>query len=139
MESVLNFFQELNLQFGPGVLVILILMTFIGTVGIWKLYEKCNLPGYAAIVPVWNVIVFLKIVGRPASHALLLLVPGYNIYFVLKVYTELCRSFGRDSWIDFIMVFLFNGLYVLNLGLSYEAVYRGPVYHPSTPTQAQFA
>jgi hypothetical protein len=139
MENVLNYFQEFHVQFGPGVFVIFILMTFIAVVGQWKLYEKCNLPGYAALIPGWNVIVFLKIMGRPAHHALLLLVPGYNIYFLFKLYVELCQSFGRNKSIDYAMVFIFNGLYVLNLGLSYDAVYRGPVYHPSTPSNVQFA
>jgi hypothetical protein len=45
-----------------------------------------------------------------------------------KVYIELCNSFGKTSLIDYILVILFNGFYILNLGLSYEAHYLGPVY-----------
>ncbi len=138
METVTNFFQEFHVQFGPGVLVILILMLFIGIIAQWKLYEKSGQAGYAALIPGWNVVVFLKIVGRPANHALLLLIPIYNLYFIIKVLTELCQCYGRDSSIDYLFAILFNGLYVLNLGLSYEAVYRGPVYEPRL-TNAQLA
>lgn len=134
METVLNFFREAHLQFGPGIFVIMILMAFIGLVAQWKLFEKCNLPGYAALIPGYNVVIFLKILGRPAHHALLFLVPLYNLYFVVKVFVELCQSFGRNSMFDYTMVLLFNGLYVLNLGLSYDAKYRGPVYEPHVPT-----
>lgn len=128
METLATLLQTLEYQFGPGVFVILSLLIFISIVAQWRLFEKCGIPGYISLIPGWNVVAFLQIVGRPPKHALLFLIPGYNIYFLIKVYIELCRSFGRTSTWDYIFVILFNGLYVLNLGLSYEAHYKGPVF-----------
>jgi hypothetical protein len=128
METFTNFFVQIQDTLGTHTLIILGLVAFIGLVAQWALYAKCNLPGIACIVPVWNVIVFLKIMGRPWYHMFFLLIPLYNIYFIVRVYIELCQSFGKTSMLDYIMIILLNGLYILNLGLSYEAKYKGPVY-----------
>ena len=122
-------------KMGNALYYALIFLAIIGIVGQWRLYEKAGQPGIAAIVPFWDVIVFLKIVGRPASHAWFFLVPIWGqLYFMPKVWIEICRAFGKNSLLDHVLVIVLNGLYILNLGLSYEAKYRGPVYGSHIPT-----
>ncbi|MCA1763989.1 MAG: DUF5684 domain-containing protein [Cryomorphaceae bacterium] len=133
MSSIVQFFAEIiqnvYATFGDGIFVIAIIFGFIGIVAQWRLYEKAGQPGIASIVPIWNFIVFLRIVGRPANHIFLFLIPVYGqLYLLPKVYIELCNSFGKNTILDYVMVILFNGFYILNLGLSYEADYLGPVY-----------
>jgi len=95
----------------------------------WRLYEKCRQPGLAAFVPVWNVIVFLRIVGRPASDIWKMLVPIYGqLYFIPKVWIEVCQCFGKRSLLDYILVIGLNGLYILNLAMSEDSLYLGPVH-----------
>jgi hypothetical protein len=113
---------------GNGLYIVMAVLLFVGIVAQWKLYEKANQPGWTCLVPVLNIIVFLRIVGRPANHAWFFLIPFYNIYFLVKVYIELCDSFGKSTLMDYILVILFNGFYILGLGLSYEDEYKGPVY-----------
>lgn len=113
---------------GDGLFIALLVIGLIAVVAQWRLYEKAGQPGYACLVPVWNVIVFLRILGRPAHHIMYFLIPFYNIYFTVKVYIELCNAFGKRSTVDYVLVILFNGFYILNLGLSYEERYYGPVY-----------
>ena len=106
----------------------------IAIVAQWKLYEKAGQPGIACIVPVWNVIVFLKIVGRPASHIWYMLIPVFGqLYFIPKVWIEICQSFGKTTILDYVLVIMLNGLYILNLGLNYETEYVGPVYGKNVP------
>ncbi len=45
-----------------------------------------------------------------------------------KVWIEICQSFGKRSIMDYVSVILFNGIYILNLGMSYDTNYEGPVY-----------
>ena len=124
-----DMFSSVYATMGNGIFVLLIVIGFIAIVAQWRLYEKAGQPGIACLVPIWNVIVFLRIVGRPASHIFLFLIPIYGqLYMIPKVYIELCNSFGQRTLLDYIMVILFNGFYVLNLGLSYEIEYLGPVY-----------
>ena len=153
MDTIIEFSIGLFDRFGGIIFIPMILFAIVGVGAQFMLYEKCRQPGSACLIPVLNVIVFLKIVGRPAQHAWYIILPpvlavavsifgGYDtisyialgvigtfwLGFVGKVYVELCNSFGKNKIIDYILVMVFNGLYVLNLGLSYEAKYRGPVY-----------
>ncbi len=149
METIIQIIDK----FGPGVLIPLGGFAIVGVLAQWSLYDKCGLPGIDCIIPVKNVITFLKIMGRPASHSALVIIPPpiiigallfisepalqYGIaalffipwaYFMIKVYIELCQSFGHYKLTDYIMCVAFNGFYVLHLGLSYTEKYRGPVY-----------
>lgn len=121
-------------RFGDSMYYILGFFLVIGVVAQWRLYDKAGQPGWAAIVPIYNVIIFLRVVGRPASHIGFFLVPFYNIYFLIKVWIETAQSFGKTSLLDYILVVVLNGLYILNLGLSYDTQYVGPVYGRPAPS-----
>ncbi|UTW63818.1 hypothetical protein KFE98_06665 [bacterium SCSIO 12741] len=134
--------------------VLLGLLIAFGILGQWVLYYKCSLPGVASIIPVWNVVIFLKIMGRPAWQSLFLMIPppiiAYIVLtgdhsmaanvtmvammtimaiFIATVYIELCNCFGKRGIVNYILVILFNGLYVMYLGMS-SAEYEGPLYGP---------
>ena len=93
-----------------------------------KLFMKCEQPIWAALVPGYNVVVAMRILGRPDVHALLFLVPLFNIYFFFKTIIELAQSFGKNTMTDFLLATVFNVFYVLNLSLAYQEEYQGPVY-----------
>ena len=109
---------------------------FLGSLFVWliataanlKLFAKCDQPAWAVFVPGYNVVVAMRIIGRPDWHAAFFLIPGFNVYFAFRTMMELAASFGRRSTVDYLLVALFNVFYVRNLGLSYEAEYAGPVY-----------
>lgn len=42
----------------------------------WKVFTKAGKPGWAAIVPIYNIIVLLQIVGRPTWWIILFLIPS---------------------------------------------------------------
>ena len=62
----------------------------------WKIFEKAGKPGWAAIIPIYNVIVLLEIVGRPIWWIILLFVPIVNIVIGFMLALDLSRSFGHD-------------------------------------------
>lgn len=129
MKILHSFYNSLYFQFGDSLFYILGFMAVLSVVAQWRLYEKAGQPGIAAIIPVWNFIVFLKIIGRPASHIWLFLIPIYGqLYLIPKVWIEMCQSFGKRSLLDHVLVIALNGLYIFNLGMSYDTKYEGPVY-----------
>jgi hypothetical protein len=71
-----------------GVVVLMI-------VSLWKVFEKAGEPGWAAIIPIYNVIVLLKIIGKPWWWILLLLIPVVNIVLAVIMYHRVSRSFGQ--------------------------------------------
>lgn len=129
MESIWNFIIWAKATFGGFIFFAIIFVGIVAVLAQWRLYEKAGQPGLAALVPIWNFIVFLKIVGRPASHLWLFLIPIYGQFYMLpKVWIECVQSFGKRTTLDYVLVVIFNGLYILNLGLSYDTRYVGPIY-----------
>lgn len=63
---------------------------------LWKIFEKAGKPGWAAIIPIYNVVVLLEIVGRPWWWIILFLIPLVNIVIGFMVALDLSRSFGHD-------------------------------------------
>jgi hypothetical protein len=75
----------LQSTFGEGLWVIIPFFAFIGIVAQMRLYAKADQSAVSAIVPVWNVITFMKVIGRPAWHALYMIVPATIILVCLMV------------------------------------------------------
>jgi len=103
---------------------------FIGLISIVanaKLFLKAGLQWWAVLVPGYNVMVAMKLIGRPSWHAFLFLTPAI-IYLLPKTILEVAQSFGKNKPLDYVLVLVFNIFYILNLGLSYDEEYKGPVY-----------
>lgn len=95
---------------GLAVLVLLI-------ASLWKIFTKAGRPGWAAIVPIYNTIVLLQIVGRPVWWLVLLLIPFVNIVFAIIVMHDLSKSFGRGVGTTLLLLFLpFIGYPMLGFG-----------------------
>ena len=129
MDFIKNLHDQAYGAMGEAFYYAIGLVVVVALLAQWRLYEKAGQPGLAAIVPIWNVIVFLRIVGRPARDAWKFLIPVYGqLYFMPKVWIEICQSFGKRSMVDYVLVIVFNFIYILNLGLSHETRYLGPVH-----------
>lgn len=100
-----------------------------------KLFLKAGQPGWKVFVPGVNVATAMRIIGRPAWHAWLFLIPVYNVYLFFRTLVELAQAFGKHSWVDYLLISVFNVFYVLNLGLAYEEEYQGPVYGKGQPAK----
>jgi len=63
----------------------------------WKVFVKAGKPGWAAIVPIYNVIVLLEVVGKPAWWVVLFFVPFVNFVVAIIVLFALAKSFGKGG------------------------------------------
>jgi hypothetical protein len=130
MDVLLSMFEE-----NPGFILLFFFIGFVAFVANWRLFAKCGQPGLLAVIPIYNMVISLRIVGRPASHFLFFLIPIYGqIVFPIILTIELVRSFGKYHWLDYILAIVFNLFYVLNLGLAYNEEYYGPVYGQNLET-----
>jgi uncharacterized protein DUF5684 len=80
-----------------AMLIPLIIIWVIMVVAQWKIYEKAGKPGWAAIIPIYNIIVLLEIVGKPVWWIFLLLIPCVNIIFAIWITNLLSKSFGQSE------------------------------------------
>ena len=83
------------LGFGLMFVAIWLLVGLLVLVGIWKTFAKAGQPGWASIIPIYNMIVMLEIAGKPLWWFVLLLIPGLNLIAAILIYVSLAERFGR--------------------------------------------
>jgi hypothetical protein len=101
-----------------------ILITLIVLVAYWRIFEKAGEAGWQAIIPIWNVLVFLKIIGRPWWWILLMLIPFVNIIVGVITFHDLAMSFGHGWGFTLGLLFL-PFIFFLILGFGGDK-YLGP-------------
>lgn len=90
----------------------------------WKIFEKAGRPGWASIIPIYNLIVGFQIIGQPVWWILLLLVPVVNVVIVFLANLELARRFGQDA--GFAVGLFFLGIVFLPLLAFGDYQYHAP-------------
>lgn len=65
--------------------------------GVWKTFVKAGKPGWAALVPIYNLIVLLQIAGRPVWWLVLFCVPLVNLVVTVIVAVDVAKRFGRGA------------------------------------------
>src|SRR5436305_8825405 len=73
-----------------GLLIALFLI-----VAMWKVFTKAGQPGWASIIPIYNLYVWCKIVGRPWWWILLMLIPFVNFIILIILCIDMAKSFGK--------------------------------------------
>ncbi len=91
---------------GLGLILVYLVFLVLSLVVAWKIYTKAGKPGWAAIVPIYNVLVMLEIVGRPMWWIALLLIPVANIVVCIILINDLAKSFGKDVGWTLGLIFL---------------------------------
>ena len=79
-----------------GFVIWLAIMAFFVYTG-WKLFVKAGQPGWAAIIPIYNFIVLLKIVGKPWWWILGMLIPFLNFIVLILVSLNVAKVFGKGT------------------------------------------
>jgi hypothetical protein len=74
-------------------------------VAMWKIYVKAGKPGWASIVPIYNIIVWLEIVNRPIWWVLLTLIPFVNFVVVIILYLDTAKAFGKSAGFGVFSIF----------------------------------
>lgn len=92
--------------------------------GWWMIFTKAGEEGWKAIIPIYNTIVLLKIVGRDWWWVLLMLIPLVGFVIWILVAVDLAKSFGRGTGFG-IGLALVPFVWALILGFGPDT-YRGP-------------
>ncbi len=113
-----------------AVAVIWIIALAIGVVGIvamWKVFTKAGKPGWASIVPIYNTLVLLEVIGRPWWWILLMFIPIVNLVVIVIVYNDLAKAFGYGIGMTLALIFFpYIAMLVLAFG---DSKYGGVPQH----------
>lgn len=88
------------------------MMLFVGIFAVlfiicyWKIFVKAGKPGWAAIIPIYNMIVLLEIVGKPTWWIILFFIPLVNIVIAIMITHELSLAFGQGIGMTLLLLLL---------------------------------
>lgn len=80
-----------------GFIVLMLAVALILIIAQWKVFVKAGQPGWACIIPIYNIYIMTKIAGKPGIWTLLCLIPIVNIIFIIWIYNMISKSFGHDE------------------------------------------
>ena len=105
-------------------LLIAFVITIFMIAAFWKVFSKAGEPGWAALVPFYNAIVWLKISGKPLWWLILLFIPVANFIVAILASLGLAERFGKSGGFGIGLAFLpFIFFPILGFG---SATYVGP-------------
>jgi hypothetical protein len=111
----------MDLDLLPVLLYLAILVLVIA--GFWKVFTKAGHPGWASIIPIYNLYILLKIAGRPGWWLLLFIIPIVGFVIAIIVAIDVAKSFGKGTGFGVGLAFLSPIFYpILGFG---DAVYQG--------------
>lgn len=95
-----------NLAFGVSILL---------AVGTWYMFEKASKPGWAFLVPIYNIVCWCEIAKKPGWWIVLLLIPIVNIIILIMILNGISKNFGKDTGFTVGLVF-FRAIFFAILG-----------------------
>jgi len=109
------------------VFVMLISLAFAAVMigSMWKVYVKAGQPGWASLVPIYNLVVMLRITGKPAWWLALMFIPFVNFIVLIMVTMDLAKCFGQSKGFG-VGLLLLGFIFFPMLGFG-SARYLGPL------------
>lgn len=91
-----------------GFMIVVFALVVLMIAAMWKIFVKAGEPGWAAIVPIYNLYIILKIAGKPGWWLLLFLIPIVNFVVAIMTYISFAQAFGKG--VGFALGLLFLGV-----------------------------
>lgn len=115
----------------PFTTIFALLVALVLIVAMWKVFTKAGQPGWASIIPIYNLYIWCKIVGRPAWWIILMLIPFVNFIICIILCIDLAKSFGKGAGFG-IGLALLGIIFFPILGFG-SAQYQGPAAGSTAP------
>lgn len=106
-------------------LFIFLIITAIPTfIGLMKIFQKADQPGYAAFIPFYNAWVWLKIIEKPIWWFIFILIPFLNIFMLLLMLVETAKTFNKNMLWEQGLAAIIPFYYLPYLGFSKNETYQ---------------
>jgi len=105
------------------IIIFAIMVTVIEVVGAWFMFQKAGEPGWAAIIPIYNYLIAIKIAGKQWWYILLMLIPIVNLVIYIIILNGLAKNFGKGTGFT-VGLFFFRFIFIPILGFG-NAAYSG--------------
>jgi hypothetical protein len=90
--------------------------------GGWKAFVKAGLPGWAFIIPIYNLYLMWQMTDKPILWFILCFVPCVGIVFAVLIMIEVAKAYGQSAVIGVLMAITGIGWMIVGFG---DAKYQG--------------
>lgn len=91
---------------GVGSIIFYIAVIVFMLIVMWKIYAKAGQPGWAAIIPIYNLVVMFRIIKMEWWHILIMLfVPFAQIVYAILIPLKLAKVFGKSTGFGVLSIF----------------------------------
>ena len=118
------------------ILLLYVAMILVMFAGLWKIFEKANKPGWASLIPFYNMVIWFEIIGKPLWQIILVFIPFANIYVAVTMCIGMCRSYGKSGIGNYLAAIFFCFIYIPYLGFTEDIKYVGPAESVNQPQAA---
>lgn len=109
---------------------ILLILYIVGCIiGLWFVFKKAGVEPWKAIIPIYNIVVWIKICGKNWKWYIYFLVPAINIFTFLLMVVETAKVFHRYSFWEQTLSVIVPWFYLPFLGLN-KWEYHDPTQEP---------
>ena len=110
---------------GPLFWIVTIVSFVFETAAVWTVFQKAGQPGWAAIIPIYNGIVWLKVARKPVWWILLAIIPLVNVVMAIIVVHNISKNFGHG--VGFTLGIIFLSAFFIPLLAWGDSEYQPPV------------
>ncbi len=93
--------------------------------GLYKTFEKAGEKGWKALVPIYNFVVWLRIIQKPWWWIFLILIPTVGFYMLAIMIVLLSNCFGKRKFMEHVFAVVGYFLWVPYLGFSTDVKFQG--------------
>lgn len=104
--------------------ILLLSIIILPIIGWWKTFVKADKPGWSIFIPIYNIFVFIQIIGKPWWWLILLLIPYVNLIWVIWGLNLLAKRFGKSEGFTVGLVLLLP-IFICILGMG-KSKYNAP-------------
>ena len=118
---------------------IFLILYLAGTLaGLWLVFKKAGQAPWKALVPVYNIVVWVKVCGKKWQWYLYFLIPAFNVFAFLLMVVETAKVFRRYNFWEQTAAVIFPWIYLPVLGIHPKSRYVDPaVEKPKKVTGAR--
>lgn len=91
---------------GLGFLVVWCAVVLVIVAAMWVTFTKAGEPGWACLVPIYNMVVMCKIAGKPWWWILLMIIPFVNFVIIIMLFIAFAKNFGKGAGFGIGLAFL---------------------------------
>ncbi len=97
-----------------------------GVVGLMFIFRKAGQLPYLALVPVYNIVVWLKIVKKPLWWLFFTLIPFINVFMAMLLIVETLKAFNKNGIGAQVLSIMFPFAYLPYLAFNKNLIYIHP-------------